>query len=86
MNKEIMKITHEIDIDQLYFVNVPEEYKNFEIVKYGQAGTFLMEIDTKSLNHWKTFIVPGSYKILGFVKDVMPKNFETDKNYVLWKL
>lgn len=54
------------DIFKGIFVKVPENYENFVIKQYGYAGTWLMEIDSKELNHWKVNIPKGDYKIIGF--------------------
>jgi hypothetical protein len=79
-----MKIQTEIPEKYLYFLNVPEQYKNFRIVNYGLAGTWLMEIDSSGLNNWKVILPPYSkYEILGFVSDVIISEINTDKNFVL---
>jgi hypothetical protein len=78
-----MKIQIEIPEEKLYFLNVLNEYKNFTIVNYGYAGTWLMENDSKELNHWKVSLPNGNYEVLGFVNDVIVGEIETDKNFVL---
>lgn len=82
-----MKIQIDIPDDKLYFLNVPEEYKNFTIMNYGYVGMWLMETDSKELNHWKVNIPVKypmqKYKVLGFVKDVIVGEIKTDKNFVL---
>jgi len=47
------------------FVKVPEIYSNFIIKQYGCAGTWLMETDTKGLNHWKESLPRSKYIVLG---------------------
>jgi hypothetical protein len=78
-----MKVQIEIPEDELYFVNVPIEFKNFEIKNYGYAGMWLMETDSKDLNHWKINLPIKKYEILGFVNDVILGEIKTDKNFVL---
>jgi hypothetical protein len=79
-----MKIQLEIDEKELYFMNVPERFKNFVIKNYGYAGLWLMETDSKELNHWKDSLPKGyKYEILGFVNDVIVGEIPTDKNFVL---
>jgi len=46
------------------FVSVPEEFKNFVIQQYPVAGTYLMETDSKALNHWKVQLPKADYSIL----------------------
>ena len=58
-----MKITIDIPKSQLYYLEVPEIYKNFKIVNYGYAGTYLMETDSTGLNHWKINITSHSKKL-----------------------
>ena len=78
-----MKIQLEIDEKELYFMNVPERFKNFVIKNYGYAGLWLMETDSKELNHWKDSLPKGyKYEILGFVNDVIVGEIPTDKNFV----
>jgi len=48
------------------FVKVPDNYKNFIIKQYAYAGTWVMELDSEELNHWKINIPKGNYKIIGF--------------------
>lgn len=71
----------------LFFLDVPVEYKNFVVANYGFAGAYLMENESKGLNHWKIKIPSARYEVLGFVKDVIPATecVETDKNFVLKK-
>ena len=78
-----MKIQIEIPEEKLYFLNVPEEYKNFEIKNYGYAGIWLMETNSKELNHWKINLPINNYVILGFVNDIIIGEIKTDKNFVL---
>lgn len=78
-----MKIKIEVPEEKLYFLNVPAEYKKFQIVNYGYAGTWLMESDSKELNHWKISLPKQNYEILGFVNDVLIGEIKTDCNFVL---
>lgn len=78
-----MKIQIEIPEKNLYFLNVPTEFKNFQIVNYGYAGTWLMESDSKELNHWKVSLPIRKYEILGFVNDVIVGEIKTECNFVL---
>lgn len=59
--QQIVKLT-----EKHIAVVVPEEYKNFVIKNYGFAGYWLMETDSKELNHWKVFLSKGngSYSFL----------------------
>jgi hypothetical protein len=62
--------------NELYYINVPNQYKNFKIVTYNRAGTYIMETDSKQLNHWKEKLPKGyTYEIIGFVNDIQDKNF-----------
>lgn len=79
----MIKIQYYIPEKKLYFLNVPEEYKNFEIKNYGFAGIWLMESDSKAFNHWKISLPMNKYEVLGFVKDVIIGEIKTDKNFVL---
>lgn len=78
-----MEIKIKIPDNKLYFVNVPNEYKNFVIKNYGYAGTWLMETDSKGLNNWKIPLPKKNYEILGFVNDVIIGEITTNKNFVL---
>jgi hypothetical protein len=83
-NKMKREILLEIDEKELYFMNVPERFKNFVIKNYGYAGLWLMETDSKELNHWKDSLPKGyKYEILGFTNDVIVGEIPTDKNFVL---
>ena len=75
-----MEIT-EINKNDFLFINVPEVYENFKIMQYGFAGTYIMETDSKSLNHWKINIPRGNYEIVGFINSEL-----TSKNFALKKL
>ncbi len=61
MEQQIVKLT-----EKHIAVVVPEQYKNFVIKNYGFAGYWLMETDSKELNHWKVFLSKGkcSYTFL----------------------
>jgi len=84
MNNKEIRMELRIPRDELHFVDVPEEYKNFRIVNYGFAGKYLMELDSTGLNHWKTLLPPGyDYEILGFSKDVLIDPVEDALNFVL---
>jgi hypothetical protein len=81
------KIQILVDEENLYFVNVPTEFTNFIVVNYGYAGRYLMETDSKELNHWKILLPHNySYEVLGFVNDVIVGEIPTDKNFVLRKV
>ena len=58
------------------FVKVPDNYKNFVLMQYARAGTWVMETDSKELNHWKINIPKGNYNIIGFSKSL--KESEVD--------
>lgn len=47
------------------FLSVPYYYKNFKIVRYPKAGCYLMETDSRDLNHWKINLPLGNYEIVG---------------------
>lgn len=82
-----MKLLIDIDEKQLHFINVPEIYENFRVVNYGFAGTYFLETDSKELNHWKINLPNNcGYQIIGFTKDCLVDEFETDKNFVLRKI
>lgn len=59
------------------FVKVPDGLKNFVIKQYSVAGTWIMETDSKELNHWKIQIPKGKYNILGFSHKI--KEYEVEK-------
>jgi len=82
-----MKITIDIPEKELLFIQVPEIYKNFKIMNYGYAGTYLIETDTDGLNHWKKKLPNGIYDIIGFTKDVFREECEpSDTNFILRKV
>ena len=74
-------IITELNKEDFLFVNVPEMYKNFKIVQYATAGTYIMETDSTGLNHWKINIPRGNYEIVGFINNEL-----TNKNFALKKL
>lgn len=80
-----MQVKINIPDEELYFLDVPVEYKNFVIKNYGYAGLWLMETDSKGLNHWKVGLPNKGkgYRVLGFVNDVIIGEITTDKNFVL---
>jgi len=83
----MIKIQLLVNEENLHFVNVPPEFTNFKIVNYGYAGKWLMETDSKELNHWKVSLPTNySYEVLGFVNDVIVGEIPTDKNFVLRKV
>jgi len=49
----------------LYAVLVPIRFNKFVIKQYNRAGTYIMETDSKELNHWKVNIAKGNYELLG---------------------
>lgn len=68
---------------ELYFLTVPENYKNFKVVNYGYMGAWLMEIDSHNLNRWEIRLPHSNYEVLGFVKDVIEGEITTNENFVL---
>lgn len=79
-----MKIQMDIDDRYLYYLDVPEQIKNFTVVYYGYAGVWLMETDSTELNSWKVRLPNNSrYEVLGFIKNVIVGEVKTDKNFVL---
>lgn len=88
MGKIVIKV--ELDEEELYFLDVPTIYKNFVIKNYGYAGFWLMETDSKELNHWKVSLPTSQifkgYRILGFVNDVFSDEIPSDKNFVLQRI
>lgn len=79
-----------IDKKDLYFVNVPDKFKNFKIVHYSYSGSWLMEIDSLELNAWKIHLPKGfKYEIIGFVSDniiLFPDDIKGDENFILRKV
>lgn len=59
MKKEI-----NVSSNEIFKVEVPNEYSKFKIEQYGYAGTWIMETESKELNHWKVKIPNGKYIIL----------------------
>ena len=51
--------------DTLLLIENSLNYKTFKIVSYFTAGVYLMEMDTKSLNHYKWSLPKGEYEIVG---------------------
>lgn len=87
MSDKTIKVKLNIPIENIHFITVPEQYKNFRIVNYGFAGKWLMETDSKELNHWKTPLPNGyNYEILGFSRDVLLDLVEDSLNFVLKKV
>jgi hypothetical protein len=58
------------------FIPVPYMYKNFEVVQYNTAGTYIMETDSNELNHWKINIPRGNYEIIGRSNELAPELVE----------
>lgn len=58
------------------FVKVPDAYKNFVVKQYSVAGTWVMETDSKELNHWKIQIPKGKYGIVGFFNSLKESEVE----------
>jgi hypothetical protein len=55
------------------FVSIPYRYKNFTIEQYPISGTYLMETDSKELNHWKIKIPKGDYEYIGRSNELSPE-------------
>jgi hypothetical protein len=56
------------------FISVPYIYKNFKIEQYSKRfGTYLVETDSNSLNHWKIKIPNGCYDIIGLSNKLEPE-------------
>lgn len=49
---------------ELLFVALPKEYDKYTIQRYPMSGDWIMELNSKGLNHWKVNI-PRGYTILG---------------------
>jgi hypothetical protein len=62
------------------FVAIPYSFKNFTIEQYPVSGTYLMEADSKELNHWKTKIPKGNYKYIGRSNELSPEFVEETLN------
>jgi len=69
--KEIIEI--KTNMHKILFVSVPYIYKNFKIVQYNRAGTYVMETDGKDLNNWKIKIPRGNYNIIGLSNQLTPE-------------
>ena len=82
-----MKLIIEIPKNKLLQVLVPDNVFKCEIVRYGYAGTWLMESNSSELNSWKMKLPNGNYEIIGFVNEVVSgidlSEIETDKNFIL---
>ena len=77
MNKNSI-VEFEIKENKGYFISVPYIYKNFKIEQYSKrVGAYLMETDSKGLNHWKMKIPNGSYEILGLSNKLSPELVES---------
>ena len=62
------------------FVVIPYRFKNFTIEQYPVSGTYLMETDSKELNHWKTKIPKGDYRYIGRSNELSPEFVESELN------
>lgn len=60
------------------FVAIPYSFKNFSIEQYPIAGTYLMETDSKELNHWKIKIPKGDYRYIGRSNELSPEFVESE--------
>lgn len=52
-------------------VKVSNDFNTFIIKQYPTAGTYLQELDSKSLNNWKAKIPNGNYTIIGKLSDLL---------------
>ena len=69
-----MKITKfKIGENEGLFIPIPYIYKNFKLVQYATAGTYIMETDSTGLNHWKINIPKGNYEIIGRSHELSPE-------------
>jgi len=66
-----MKITIDINAEDLFFIDVPETCNSFQICNYGYAGAYLVETSGYDINAWKIKLPSCNYEILGFTKDVL---------------
>ena len=72
-----MKITKfKIGENEGLFIPIPYMYKNFKLVQYATAGTYIMETDSNGLNHWKINIPKGNYEIIGRSNELAPELVE----------
>ena len=72
-----MKITKfKIGENEGLFIPIPYMYKNFKLVQYATAGTYIMENDSTGLNHWKINIPRGNYEIIGRSNELAPELVE----------
>ena len=70
MNKKSI-IEFETGKNKGLFISVPYIYKNFKIEQYSKRfGTYLMETNSNSLNHWKMKIPNGCYEIVGLSNQI----------------
>ena len=58
------------------FVAIPYSFKNFIIKQYPISVTYLMETDSKELNHWKSKLPKGNYKYIGRSNEISPEFVE----------
>ena len=58
------------------FVAIPYSFKNFTVEQYPVSGTYLMETDSKGLNHWKIKIPKGKYRYIGRSNELNPELVE----------
>ena len=72
-----MKITKfKIGKTEGLFIPIPYIYKNFKLVQYATAGTYIMETDSTGLNNWKINIPRGNYEIIGRSNELAPELVE----------
>lgn len=72
-----MKITKfKIGENEGLFIPIPYMYKNYKLVQYATAGTYIIETDSTGLNHWKINIPRGNYEIIGRSNELPPELVE----------
>lgn len=79
MNKNII-VDFKLGNNKGIFVGIPYRFKNFTIEQYPVSGTYLMETDSKELNHWKTKIPKGDYRYIGRSNELSPEFVESELN------
>lgn len=69
MNKDRI-VEFKIGKSKGLFVSVPYQYKNFKVENYHVSVPYLLELDSKQLNSWKTTLPRGIYKYIGLSHQV----------------